>query len=121
MLACWWQPRGDSTLRRGLVKENGGRGASDRGIARIPRETFEGERQREIMNMSLEDMEKELAAFGWKPKPKDDLPVSEEELLVGIEETACTLDANLSRESKEQVLHCRRWEGCQKEENYDAQ
>ncbi len=46
-------------------------------------------RQREIMDMSLEDMEKELAVSGWKPKPEDGLPVLGEALLAGVEETAC--------------------------------
>jgi hypothetical protein len=44
-------------------------------------------RQKDIMNMNLEDIEKELAASGWKPKPEDDLPISEE--------TAHAMDANL--------------------------
>jgi hypothetical protein len=46
-------------------------------------------RQREIMDMSLEDMGKELATSGWKPKPNDGLPVLGEVLLSGVEETAC--------------------------------
>jgi hypothetical protein len=34
--------------------------------------TLQASRQNEIMSMSLEDMEKELAASGWKPKPEGD-------------------------------------------------
>jgi hypothetical protein len=49
------------------------------------------------MNMNLEDMEKELAASGWKPKLEDNQPILEEELLAEIEETACTMDANLKK------------------------
>jgi hypothetical protein len=47
--------------------------------------------------MSLEDMEKELAECGRKPKPKDELPITEEELQASIEETARAMDANLRR------------------------
>ncbi len=54
-------------------------------------------RREEMMNMRLEDMEKELAESGWKPKPEDDLPVTEEELLAGIEEIERAVDANLKR------------------------
>jgi hypothetical protein len=36
------------------------------------------------MDMRLEGMEKELAASRWKPKPEDDLTISEEEVLAGI-------------------------------------
>jgi hypothetical protein len=49
------------------------------------------------MDISLEDIEKELTASGWQPKPEDDLPVSEEELLAKIKETACAMDANVKR------------------------
>lgn len=41
--------------------------------------------------MSEEDMEEELARSGWKPKPGDSEPVT---TLVGIEDTARTMDAN---------------------------
>jgi hypothetical protein len=54
-------------------------------------------RREEMMNMSLEDMEKELAESGWKPKPEDDLSVTEEELPAGIEEIERAVDANLKR------------------------
>jgi hypothetical protein len=57
-------------------------------------------RQAEIMNMSLEDFEGELAASGWVAKPGDNRPVSEEELMVGIEETAFAMDVNLRRRVK---------------------
>jgi hypothetical protein len=56
-------------------------------------------RQKEIMDMRLENMEKELAASG-KPKLEDDLPVSEEGLLAEIEETARAVVANLKKESR---------------------
>jgi hypothetical protein len=54
-------------------------------------------RREEIMNMSLEDKEKELAKPGRKPKPEYDLPITEEELLAGIEATARAVDTNLRR------------------------
>jgi hypothetical protein len=54
-------------------------------------------RQAEIINMSLEDFEGELAASGWVAKPGDNRPASEEELLVGIEEIARAMDVNLRR------------------------
>ncbi len=36
-------------------------------------------RKEEIENMSIEDMERKLAKSGWKPKPRDEAPVTEEE------------------------------------------
>ncbi len=50
-----------------------------------------------MMNMCLEDMEKELAESRWKPKPEDDQPVTEEELPAGIEEEAKKKKAALSK------------------------
>ncbi len=39
--------------------------------------------------MSAEDMEKELAVSSWELRPEDNQSILEEELLAGIEETAC--------------------------------
>ncbi len=52
------------------------------------------------MDISLENIEKKLPASGWQPKPEDDLPVSEVELLAKIKETACAMDANVKRRVK---------------------
>jgi hypothetical protein len=41
-------------------------------------------RREEIANMIIEDMERKMAKSGWKPKPRDEAPVTEEELLAGI-------------------------------------
>lgn len=42
--------------------------------------------------MSLEEKERERAESGWKPKPGDNLPVTIEEFLSGIKETAHAMD-----------------------------
>jgi hypothetical protein len=44
--------------------------------------------------MSIEDTKKELAASGWKTKPEDNLPVTKEELMARIKETARAMDTN---------------------------
>lgn len=74
--------------KRGLVRKDGRRRTPERGTWEYLGEPLRASWQKEILDMSLEGMEKELAASRWKPKPEDDLTISEEELLARMEETA---------------------------------
>jgi hypothetical protein len=60
-------------------------------------EPLSTERREEIINMSIEDMEKELAESRLGPKPGDGSPVTMEELLAEIEDNTRKIDTNLKR------------------------
>jgi hypothetical protein len=94
----WWQPKTERPGGIGCLERRMKEGECQREeIRKYLEKPSRAARQAEIMSMRLEDIEGELAACGWVAKPVDDQPVSEEKLLVGIEETAHAKDASLRR------------------------
>jgi hypothetical protein len=78
------------------IEDEYGREAIQRQLGDSP----QNGRQREVMDMDIEDIERELAATGLAPGPESDQPSLEEEIEAKIEMTEQALDKNLRRRAE---------------------
>jgi hypothetical protein len=60
--------------------------------------TIQPHPQQEMIDMDIEDIERERTASGWTPRPGSDRPISEEEIQANIKRTAQSMDKNLRKE-----------------------